>query len=276
MHYIDALARHPPKVQYLVNARLRSLSRRPSRRLGHMKGLIEATQTETRIEAALWDEFIEIVKATPVRVLAKAVRHWAWSRAPAGLDSDYRLPLVRVTARGRFEVDLLSQAGHRGIALTPAFIHDLCDDLVSTGRWRIGVKRAQRYGLNLALHTMWATFDNHGKAYGGLVGLSAVEIACDLGFDSANEKAETWTRDVPLLVLEYDPSPIRFQYPTMVEAWGSDPPNYYFTPAVADSPWGETRPWRNPPGRHVPKPMPEVVHAVVAFDALRSHAMEVN
>ena len=184
---------------------------------------------------------------------------------------------MRAVPRSKFIAGLESQSAKPGrLALDAAVAESICDDLVSKTRWRYGVARAKKYGLLISQYnSVWSTFDPSGRPYGGLGGLSGVQIACDLGLDDATRVDETdpWTQ-VPMLLIEYDPGHTMIRFPTFVEAWSSDPPNYYFQIAPAKTPWAETRPWRSPPAGYGPSVRPEVVHFPTPVAGVRSRVLE--
>lgn len=242
-----------------------------------MRALIAATQSEARLDADTWNEFFEVVLAARGANLAAKVRAWSWSTVPRGTRAKYTLPLVRVTGRHDFTEALMNQvSASGGRALTDRVASSIVDDLIDPARWTIGRQRASLLGLHLTRYIAWATFDSRGRAYANLRHLRADAIACDLGFDDPAEPDGVWMRRIPLLVAEYAPNGQSVRIPTMVEAWGAEPPNYYFTPALAGERWGETKPWRTPPKGHIPQARPEVVHTPVSVAELRSPVLEVG
>jgi hypothetical protein len=275
MHYIDALALRPERERNTVNGRLGRLARRRSRRAGRLTGLVTATQNERRIEIDVWNEFFDLILATPMRTLERDIRLWAWNRRPAGVGAKYTLPLVRATTRSSFINGLQDQARKKKVVLPAVVAAKIADDMVDPVEWTTARRQLALMRMNLSAFVVWATFDPANRPYADLAGLTADEVACDLGLDDARSATETYRRRGSLLLTAYDPSPETVHIPTMVEAWGSDPPNFYFVSAPPDSRHGETRPWRTPPRGHIPRRRPEVVHAPSPASGLRSHSLEV-
>jgi hypothetical protein len=274
MHYEDALARQPPRIRGVVNRRLQALATKQGRQSGRMRGLIDATQRESRVDAVAWDEFFRVVSSTRVRGLERQIRVWAWSRSPDGSLASYRSPLVRVTSIDSFLNALQVQMGP--CAIPRSILSEIVDQLMNSADWRTARKRLELHNLNLSAYSMWATFDPSGKPFAGLSGLSAEQIACDLGLDDPKSVNESYARLAPLMLLQYDPAPQTVHVPTMVEAWAAVPPNYYFSPAAVGTEWGLTRPWRSPPKGHRARSRPEVVHSPSHSCQLLSHALEVS
>lgn len=252
-----------------MERKIRKLQDR-SASLGNARGLVNATVSEFRVLEQVWDEFFELVLTTRVRALEQAIRGWARSRGLLGKPAQHRLPLVRVRSQENVEADFLRQQPPPNIRVKapPSVISDIMNDLMSETRWVVGVRRAREYGLLLGHRVQWATFaPSNGLMYAGLDGLSARAIACDLGFDRGPDGTASWEDQLPLLISSYSSTDLDPRFPTMVEAWHPDSPNYYFMPAVDKSEWGLTRPWpERPPGSVGGRP--EVVHDAPAVESL--------
>lgn len=236
-----------------VNVRLAALAQNGVR----VQRIVLATQGEHRVERALWSEFFDVVLGTPTADLMREIRAWARTRTLQGIDAKFELPLVRVTPRAAFIRAIQRQKTPSGCP-SAAVARSLVDDLSSARNFRRGLQRAQDMSLNLSLYAVWATFRT-GVGARAQIPRTAQRLACDLGFDDAAGRGVAYRGDLPLAVLEYKPLHVEPKIPTMVEAWASDPLNYYFSPGPLGQNWGQTMIWPNPVPRSVSRP--EVVHA---------------
>ena len=273
MRYDEALAMQVRRVQATVNRRMQSLAARPGRQSGRIRGLIDATQHETRLSPGTWGAFFLLVGGTPVRRLERAVRAWARATPPSGTAARFDPPLMRVTTFESIVGGMQSQIGPATIPRS--VLVRIVEQLHQPASWEKARRQLEMLDLRLSGHTMWATLDRSGVLLGGLSGLTAEQIACDLGLDDAKSRGETYARFSPLSLLQYDPHPQSVHIPTMVEAWAANPPNYYFSPAPAGAEWGLTRPWRTPPRGHAARARPEVVHEPSHSRQLISQATEI-
>ena len=160
------------------------------------------------------------------------------------------------------------QAIDAGRPLPDSTIDQLIEMLLDRTKWEAGVTWAQALKLRLSRYSVWSTFNRDGLPYGDLEHLTAEEIASELGFDDADGMGVAWSGDRPLLLFEYDVGGLEIHVPTVVEAWGSDPVNYYFSPAPTGMKWGLTRPWPNAGNEAYARP--EVVHDPPVFDSITS------
>jgi hypothetical protein len=251
-----------------INGKLAGLAASETR----LRRLVDATQGEKRVHEDLWKGFFDTVRAAPADELVALIRQWAREHTASGLHSDWIAPLVRVTSKAALVRGLQAQSTSSGLGLTYAVAIRLVDDLTSA-RWESGVQRATDLGLNIGIFVIWATFATEDMTYAGLSG-SAQDIACELGFDDAAGAGVAYEGDLPLLLIEYEPpTDTEVRFPTAIEAWAADPPNYYFTPAPAGARWGMTQPWPNAKPHH--RPRPEVVHRPVAVETVTDRVREV-
>jgi hypothetical protein len=243
----------PAALTASVNARLAALAQTNIR----VQRIVAATQAEQRVEKTLWLEFFDVVVRAPTARLATEIRAWARNKTLRGVDADYRLPLVRVTTRAGLVRAIRAQKTPSGYP-SRAAADSIVTDLESGSTFSRGIQRAHDLSLNLAMYAVWATFrigtDERGKIPG-----TAQRLACDLGFDDAAGSGVRYAGDLPLAVLEYEPAAVEAKIPTMIEAWASDPLNYYFSPGPLGQKWGQTVTWPNAVPRSVSRP--EVVHA---------------
>jgi hypothetical protein len=190
-----------------------------------------------------------------------------------GPTAHWNEPLVRAVGKGSFTRSLIGQITPTGKRIGRAAAESLVAELSDQKRWEAGRKRAEDLGLRIGLYTVWATFSIPAQPYAGLP-FDAQRVACALGLDDADGKGIAYVSDLPLLLLEYVPDHDEVKMPTMIEAWATDPPNYYFTPAPESEPVGWTQPW--PSAAEEEKPRPEVVHRPVGFAGLRRVVIEVD
>ena len=167
------------------------------------------------------------------------------------------MPLVRVIGKQTFVKNLENQLAN-GTVLTGDSIDNVVADLTDPELWREGQARSREMKLDVGSYVVWATFaEDGGEAIPKT--LAASDVACDLGFDNPQTRGVAIGPDVPLIELTYEPIEVECRFPTAIEAWASDPLNYYFQPAPAGADWGVTQPWPN--ARDESHGRPEVVHS---------------
>jgi hypothetical protein len=222
-----------------------------------LQRMVNAIENDFRIERALWVELSSaVLEADPAAVLG-CIRDWCRTHLLAGPVSEWRTPLVRVVGTQQLLRNLVAQRP-AGLILTDDVVTDLVSDLTDPEQWQDGRARCEILKLNVGSYVVWATFaEDAREAFPET--LAASDVACDLGFDNPAARGIAVGPDVPLLELTYAPREVQCRFPTAIEAWASDPFNYYFQPAPAGMPWGVTQPWPN--SRDESRGRPEVVHS---------------
>lgn len=253
--YETAIGELDVKDQASVNSALADLALN-SADGGRYANLVVATQGEHRVRRYNWRQFFVVVLTSSA--LSADLRQWARDHLCDSEKCKFELPLVRATPRADLSLKLQSQPlPGSGDMLSVTEVDSLLDDLEDPYRWHIAAATAGGWGLDLSLYTAWATFSLVGAPYGGLPTVST-QIACALGFDEPNAGGVGYRGDLPLLIIEYASTGIEPKYPTMIEAWANETPNYYFMPAPVGQPHGWTHVWPNDGSGQVPRP--EVVH----------------
>lgn len=251
----------PPGIADDINAKLDALASTSAR----LQGAVAATQSEHRVEDPVWQEFFDLIHSTEIDELHAAIRDWARSRTRLGPRSQWFRPLVRAVTRTAFIDAVRAQKTAHGAFLTARAVREIVDNLTDEHRWQVGQQKAVDLGIDIGRFTIWATFSSTPQAFAGLPS-SATGVARELGWDDGITRGVYYKGARPIFLLEYNPSDENILFPTMIEAWASDPLNYYFQPAPAGAPHGRTRPWANSPEGTLPRP--EVVHSPYSMAAL--------
>jgi hypothetical protein len=220
--------------------------------------MVNVIENDFRVPRQLWQELADAVLDGDPDTITESVRNWCRSHLLEGPPSQWRMPLVRVIGKDQLRRNLEGQVPH-GVVLPPGTAADIVDDLVDSEKWQWGRERCVELGLGIGNYVIWATFAESGGADFPDEALCASDIACDLGFDDAAGLGVAVGTDLPLLQVTYSPTSVECRFPTVIEAWASEPFNYYFQPAPAGMPWGLTQPWPN--AREGARGRPEVVHS---------------
>ncbi len=260
----------PPVHQAAINSQMLYLAALSAR----AQNIVAATQAEHRVAPVEWQEFFTIVAATRPDQLEEEIRSWARRRTRLGPPSTWTSPLARAITRTRLVSALRAQPTKSGTRLTLTAANNLIDGLVDNRDWPASVQLADDLGLRMGLFTIWATFsETGGQPYAGLPH-NATALARELGWDDADSKGVYYKGDRPILLLEYESEDDDLRFPTMIEAWATEPLNYYFLPAPIGASHGRTKPWANAPDGT--PGWPEAVHAPYGARSLTRRVLVVR
>jgi hypothetical protein len=240
----DRLQLRSPGEVRRVRGKLKTLARRN----GRLRGITDAMERETRVEASVWDQLIALILGEPSRALPSKIRAWAHGHLMLGPVATTGQFLTRATPKKDLIEGFLAQGSVHGAPIPRSTVVSIVDQICDPRRWRAGRERAVREGLTITRRLAWATFSAPWMPYSGHDGESAELISCDLGLPPRFSRRGVRTAFSPVLVLDYA-FVGQARIPTVVEAWGSNPLNYYFSPApqAEDVETGLTKPWDNPP-----------------------------
>lgn len=231
------------------------------------KRIATSLADDTKIPKRLVRKLGRIIAATPAPHLLAELRSFSQRHTLEGKQaSKVHFPLIRVTKFSWLAETIQKQAAELGDPWTEADVADVMFDLLDSRRWVFGVQRLLDAGIRMSRWAAWATFPLNGAT--PLHEMTAIEIACDLGFDEGNYD-DPWPNPEPLLLMTYNPprQQTDLRIPTTIEALASDPLNYYFTPGLPGSTYGWTQPWANK-AHAGSRSRPEIVHKSLPFGLL--------
>lgn len=232
---------------------------------------VGSLEGDQRLHQETCRELGALIVATRDEELPGVITSFCQTRTLLGKTADYRLPLLRARPFKAFCRDLLRQDDKNGGPISEDTVLELLISLTNPATWEMGTARCDDLGIAHSIYAVWATFSENGEEVFP-PGTTAQEIACDLGFDDADGTAIYASSDLPILLFTYDPNDPDPHIPTAIEAWASEPLNYYFSPSLAGRSWGYTQPWPTKTPRGTPRP--EVVHGRIPLVSLTQEVVE--